>query len=546
MAFVFARRDNKRLKQRVFSAKWLPLVPFFLAGVAGAQSDKNASHAVIGAAPSHAPQPPSRSGLDARSAAELEPLLRQFVNVLSTVQSQGADEQSVDKTIYGGAIPSMLRQLDPHTQFFDPGQFDQLKQMESSEQKGFGSIVSILPGQVIFLQTFPGTPSSKAGIQPGDELVAIGNIAIRALEPEQIIQLLTQARQQKITAFIRRQGSARILPFSLTPELMDSPSVDRAFPLQPGYGYIRVASWDLQTAKQFQEAVEKLGGPSLRGLVLDLRNNPGGVVSAALEVASMLLQPGQRILTAKGRMSETQTADVPPKASPYKFKLAVIINGKTASASEILSGALQDHDRGAIVGEPSYGKGLVQSVLPLSGGAGLAITTAFYYTPSGRSIQHPLQNSALSGTFNASSQNNRPVYKTDSGRIVTGGGGIQPDLRVSDAPFTRLEAVLDASGAVTSFATQYLSKHSPLPEHVSVSSETVDEFKVFLSERQIQPSIAEWSQEHSWILNRLKEELVTQAQGVAKGDEVHAQVDPQIQAALKTMQENFNLASLQQ
>jgi carboxyl-terminal processing protease len=527
------------LKQRVL------IFLLISAGVAGAQSDKNASHAVIGAPSPHPPQPHSRSELDARSAAELEPLLRQFVNVLSTVQSQSADQQPVDKTIYGGAIPSMLRQLDPHTQFFDPGQFDQLKQMESSEQKGFGSIVSILPGQVIFLQIFPGTPSSKAGIQAGDELVGIGNIAIRELEPEQIIQLLTQARQQKITAFVRRQGSARILPFSLTPELMDSPSVDRAFLLQPGYGYIRIASWDLQTAKQFREAVDKLGGSSLRGLVLDLRNNPGGVVSAALEVASMLLQPGQRILTAKGRASEPQTADVPPHASPYQCKLSVIVNGKTASASEILSGALQDHDRAAIVGETSYGKGLVQSVLPLSGGAGLAITTAFYYTPSGRSIQHPLQNSALSGTFSGSPQSNRPVYKTDSGRVVTGGGGIQPDVRVSDAPLTRLEAVLDASGAVTSFATQYLSKHSPLPDHFPVTAEIVDEFKVFLSERQIQPGVAEWSQERSWLTNRLKEELVTQAQGVAKGDEIHAQTDPQIQAALKTVQEGFNLASLQ-
>ena len=532
------------MKQLVFIAGRIFLSLLILAGVVGAQSDKNASHAVIGAPP-NPPQPHARPGLDARSAGELELLLRQFVNVLSTVQSQSADQQPIDKTIYGGAIPSMLRQLDPHTQFFDPGQFDQLKQMESSEQKGFGSIVSILPGQVIFLQTFPGTPSSKAGIQPGDELVAIGNIAIRELEPEQIIQLLTQARQQKITAFVRREGAARILQFSLTPELVDSPSVDRAFSLQGGYGYVRVASWDLQTAKQFRDAVEKLGGSSLHGLVLDLRNNPGGVVSAALEVAAMMLRPGQRILTAKGRTSAMQTADVPPTASPYKFKLAVIINGKTASASEILSGALQDHDRAAIVGETSYGKGLVQSVLPLSGGAGLAITTAFYYTPSGRSIQHPLQNSALSGTFHDSPSSNRPVYKTDGGRVVTGGGGIQPDVRVSDPLLTRLEAVLDGSGAITSFATQYLGKHSPLPDHFSVNSEVIDEFKVFLSERQIQPGVAEWSQERAWMSHRLGEELVTQAQGVAKGDEVHAQIDPQIQAALKTMQEGFNLASVQ-
>ncbi len=534
-------RDNKLLKQRVLLLRKIFVLLLVSVGAAAAQGERNASKAIIGA-PQNPPKPRAPSPVDDRSAAELEKLLRQFTQIFSTVQNESADRVPVDKALYGGAIPSMLRQLDPHTQFFDPGQFDQLKQMESSEQKGFGSVVSILPGQVIFLQTFPGTPSSKAGIQPGDELVAIGNIAIRALEPEQIIQLLTEARQQKITAFVRREGSARLLQFSLTPELVDSPSVDRAFLLGGGYGYIRIASWDLQTAKQFREAAEKLGGASLPGLVLDLRNNPGGVVSAALEVASMVLQPGQRILTAKGRTSEMQTADVPPTASPYKFKLAVLINEKTASASEILSGALQDHDRAVIVGQTSYGKGLVQSVLPLSGGAGLAITTAFYYTPSGRSIQHPLQNSALSTTFSDHPSNDRPVYKTDNGRTVTGGGGIQPDVRVSDPSLTRLETVLDASGAVTSFATQYLREHSPLPNNFSVTSETIDEFKVFLAERQIQPGVAEWSQERNWISNRLKEELVTQAQGVAKGDEVHAKIDPQIQAALGAMQDGTVIA----
>src|SRR5205823_9753260 len=145
-----------------------------------------------------------------------------------------------------------------------------------------------------------------------------------------------------------------------------------------------------------------------------------------------------RILTAKGRTGQGEMADVPKNASPYKFKLALLINGKTASASEILSGALQDHDRARIVGEPSYGKGLVQSVVPLSNGAGLAITTAFYYTPSGRSIQRPLRNSALSETFSNNPSTERPIYKTDKGRLVTGGGGIQPDIRVDPAVPTQL------------------------------------------------------------------------------------------------------------
>ncbi len=481
-------------------------------------------------------KPAPQSGVD--PAADLARYLEKFVRVFTAVQAEAAEPESVDKLIYGGAIPSMLRQLDPHTQFFDPGQFDQLRQMESSEQKGFGSIVSVLPGQVIFLQTLPGTPSNKAGIQAGDELVAINNVAIRSLEPEQIVELLTEARQQKISVYVRRQGSARLLEFRLTPELVDAPSVDRAYLLQPGYGYIRVTSWDLQTAKQLQDAIQKLGANSLKGLVLDLRDNPGGVVQASLDAAAMFLQPGQRILTAKGRVSDLETADVPKKAAPYQFKLSVVLNAKTASASEILSGALQDHDRAVIVGEPSYGKGLVQSVIPLSGGTGLAITTAFYYTPSGRSIQRPLKDSALSDTFNDTPAA-KPAFKTDDGRTVLGGGGIQPDIVVRPVALTRLEAVLDGSGALTSFATQYISTHSKMPERFEVTPEILDDLKVYLAGRQIDPSVAEWAQERTWVSQRLKQSIITQSRGVAAGDEIEAQTDTQVQAALKAMQDNF-------
>ncbi|MBV8552069.1 MAG: S41 family peptidase [Acidobacteriaceae bacterium] len=506
---------------------------FALALIAGAQKTAPTPRAPLGSAPERA----GKTGED--PANDLSPLLKKFIDVLSAVQAESADAQPIDKLVYQGAIPSMLRQLDPHTQFFDPGQFEQLKQMEDSEQKGFGSIVSVLPGQVIFLQTLPGTPSNKAGIQPGDELVAVNNIAIRSLEPQQIIELLTEARQQKVAIYIHREGSEHLLQFMLTPELVDAPSVDRAFLLQPGLGYIRIASWDLQTAKQLHDAIEKLGGDSLKSLVIDLRNNPGGLVKAALDVAAMFLQPGQRILTAKGRSSDVDVADVPKNAKPYRCKLAVLINEKTASASEILSGALQDHDRAVIVGVPSYGKGLVQSVMPLSDGAGLAITTAFYYTPSGRSIQRPLRESALSETFSARPDTDRPTFKTDSGRKVLGGGGIEPDIRVYPPALTRLETVLDASGAVTFFATQYLAKHSPLPHPFEITPDNIDEFKVYLSSRQIQPSVAEWSADRTWISSRLKEEIVTQANGVAAGDEVHAQADPQVRAAIKALRDGF-------
>jgi carboxyl-terminal processing protease len=211
--------------------------------------------------------------------------------------------------------------------------------------------------------------------------------------------------------------------------------------------------------------------------------------------------------------------------------LAILINGKTASASEIVSGALQDHDRAVIVGEQSYGKGLVQSVLPLSNNAGMALTTAFYYTPSGRSIQKPLRNSALSKTFNGAA----PTFKTDAGRTVTGGGGIRPDVDVPPAARSQLETVLDASGAITAFATNYLSRHPTVPPNFAIAPGIMDDLKVFLSQRRIQPSVAEWSQERPWIANRLLEEILTQAHGVAAGDEVAARRDPQVQAALESL-----------
>ncbi|MGA8593527.1 MAG: S41 family peptidase [Bryobacteraceae bacterium] len=469
------------------------------------------------------------------SASTLDPLLKQFVGVLRVVESNAAGPVPLDKTIYEGAIPSMLRPLDPHTQFFDPDQFAQLKQMENSEQKGFGSIVSVLPGRVLFLQTFPGTPSNKAGIMPGDELVAVGNIAIANLEPDQIVGLLTQARQQKVQILVRRQGNARLLTFSLTPALMESPTVDRAFLLEPNYAYIRVTSWDAQTSTQLRDAIEKLGGNRLQGLVLDLRNNPGGIVKSALDAASMFLNRGQRILTAKGRFGNPEIADVPAGSRPYHFRLSVIINAKTASASEILTGALQDHDRATIVGEKSYGKGLVQSVMPLSNNAGLALTTAFYYTPSGRSIQRPLRNSLLSQTFSDDATTPRPKFKTDAGRVVEGGGGIEPDVTVRPPQMTRLEAVLDASGVVTNFATQYMSTHSPLPQSFDVTPDLLDDFKVFLAERNIEPSAADWSRDRPWITSRLKQEIVTQARGVAAGDELEMRRDPQVQAALQAL-----------
>jgi carboxyl-terminal processing protease len=469
--------------------------------------------------------------LTARAADDIETVIKQFIDAYAAVEQNAADPATADQLIFQGAVPGLLRRLDPHSVFFDPDQFDQLRKMENSTQKGFGSVVSVLPGRVIVLQTLPGTPSAKSGLSPGDEIVAINGYIIARLEMEQLVALLSQSKQQPARLDVRRPGNALIMHFVLTPEDMQSPSVERAFMLQPGTGYLRVASFDENTGKLIHESIEKLGGTKLTGLVLDLRNNPGGLVASALQTLSLFLPPGTKLVTVRGRSVEEKIEVVPKTATPYTFPMAVLLNGKSASASEIVSGALQDHDRATIIGEPSFGKGLVQSVYPLSQNAGLALTTALYYTPSGRSIQKAFdpKQFALGGT--SAHPNKEKEFRTDKGRVVTGGGGIQPDYVVLPEGMTRLRAALEASGSFTNFATGYVQKNK-ITDSFDVTPHLLDEFQLFLAQRQIQPSIGEWSSERAFVQNRLKTEIFNQALGVEKGDQVEAQRDPLILKAL--------------
>ena len=463
----------------------------------------------------------------------IESQMKSILDAYAILERQAADPVSSEQAFYQGAIPGLLRRLDPHSVFFDPGQFEQLKKMENSTQKGFGTVVSLLPGRVIVLQALAGTPSAKAGLAPGDEILAVNGYIISQLDLDQITELLTQSRQQQAQLDVRRSGGG-IARMVLTPQEMQSPSVDRAFFVGAGIGYIRVSSFDANTASEIKQAIEKLGGDRLAGLVLDLRNNPGGMVAAALDTAALFLRPGAKIFSVRGRSVPEKPEVVPSIAAPYGFKLAILINEKTASASEIVAGAMQDHDRATIIGAPSYGKGLVQSVYPLTQGAGLALTTALYYTPSGRSIQKPLDSGKFELGATTAHPNTKSEFHTDKGRVVTGGGGIGPDYVVYPAPMNRLRAVLDASGSFTNFATEYL-RANKVTDEFEVTPQVINEFEVFCSARGIQPGVGEWSVERDFITNRLKTEIFNQAFGVEKGDEVEAQRDPVILKALEVI-----------
>jgi|KBSMisStandDraft_5_1062788.scaffolds.fasta_scaffold01320_4 carboxyl-terminal processing protease len=463
-------------------------------------------------------------------AAGLAEDLKKLLDVFKIVDEQAADPVSPDQALYQGAIPGMLRTLDPHSIFFDPDQFQQLQQMQRSESKGFGTIVSINPGQVTILQTMEGSPSAKSGLSAGDQILAINNIPLGQLVPDQLVQLLSQARQQAAVLDVRKPGNVRAFRLTLSPELIDAPSVDRAFLVQPGIGYLRIKSFDEPTGKLVKSTIEKLGGEALKGLVIDLRANPGGAVQAAVDVASLFLQPGQLVFTVRGRTEQKQEARVAPLAQPYTFPVAILMDEMSASAAEILAGALQDHDRAAILGEPSYGKGIVQNVFPLSGNTGLALTIAFYYTPSGRSLQKPLE----SGSLNVAANATPGTFHTDAGREVRGGGGIQPDIAIRAPQVSRLVYVLEVSGVLTTFAGEYVQGHD-IPDNFDVTPNLLDELKVYLSSRKIQPGVAEWLRERDLIQSKLKQEIVNLKFGVERGDQIEMQRDPVVQRAIQSL-----------
>jgi carboxyl-terminal processing protease len=463
--------------------------------------------------------------------APLAPLLKNFTSILAIATDNAADPVNLAQVLQQGALPGMLRQLDPHSVFFDRDQFEQLQAMEKSVSKGFGTVVSVLPGRVIILQTLAGTPSQKSGLQPGDEILSINQVPLARLDMEQLIGLLGATRQHTAELLVRRQGSPGLLSFTLVPEALQSASVDRLITLRPGAAYLRISSFDVKTGEQVREAIEKLGGKALGALVVDLRDNPGGVLPAALETAALFLKPGARLLSVRGRIAEDQAVDVPAEAQPFGFKLAILINSKSASGAEIVAGAVQDNDRGVILGEPSFGKGLVQSVYPLSEGAGLALTTAFYYTPSGRSIQRP-----LTGQLTGATAAGRPEHKTVSGRIVRGGGGIEPDHILFPKQLSRLATVLEASGSFPGFATEYIRpRRSLIDAGWQVTPMVLDEFQYFLSQRNIRPGMADWSAHREWITGRLHQEILNQAVSVAAGDEVEVRSDPLVRRALELL-----------
>jgi len=502
----------------------------------------------------------------ASDESNLRDSLHQFTDVYSLVEQNYAEplnQDKIDKAIYDGAIPGMLHALDPHSNFYDPKAFAQMREDQHGKYYGVGMSIAQQPNKsgvihVVVLAPFEGTPAFKAGIRPGDVILSIDGQSADGKDSAAIASMLKGPRGTHVSVAMQREGHDSPMTFDLVRDEIPRYSVDLAFLLKPGVGYIHITNFMETTSRELGDALDNFqtAGP-LHGLVLDLRNNPGGLLNEAVNVSDKFLKEGQIVVSQHGRAFPDQVYRAAHgEAGTDKYPIVVLVNRNTASAAEIVSGALQDHDRALIAGETTFGKGLVQTVFNVSENTGLALTTYHYYTPSGRLIQRDYNGVSAYDYFfvrndaKKADTSNLEVKLTDSGRTVYGGGGITPDEKANGGlfdseNFNRFQIsllqhyVFVISGAGT-FTKHYLATHTVSREFV-VDDAVLQQFKDFMKANQVDYNDTEFTASLDWIKANIKAELFTSQFGQLEGLKVRAQADPEIAKATTFMPEAMAL-----
>ncbi len=312
--------------------------------------------------------------------------LKMFRQVMEIVRKNYVKDVS-DKELIQGAITGMLQSLDPHSSFLTEEMFKELQVETKGEFGGLGIEITLDGGVLTVVSPIEDTPAFKAGIKPGDKIIKINGESTKNITLHNAVQQMRGPKGTKVTVTIMREGWTKFKDFTLTRDIIHVHSVKKEI-LEPGYGYIKLVNFQETTDTDLIQAIKELGDDEkIKGLVLDLRNNPGGLLDQAVKVSNLFIPKGLIVYT-DGRVKDQRMefrAAQPGKN--YKFKVAVLINEGSASASEIVAGAMQDHDRAIILGTKSFGKASVQTIIPLDNGSGLRLTTAYYYTPKGRHIQ---------------------------------------------------------------------------------------------------------------------------------------------------------------
>ena len=506
--------------------------------------------------------------ITAEDRANEQKLYRQFIDSVEIIRENYLEEVDYEILTKTG-IQGMLRTLDPHSAYYDKKSFEDMRNDQRSQYFGIGSVIGMRDGKVFIQEPFKDTPSTRAGLRYGDQIVSIDGQNSETWNSNQVTSKLRGEQGTKVKVSVRRAGIAEPVTVTIERDAIPQLSITGNYLVRPGIGYVNMPrGFHSTTNDELTSVIANLKEQGASSIIMDLRDNPGGFLDQAIKVSDKFLQRGQTVLSVRYREGKLMDRDLPAETgSPETFPLVVLINKNTASASEIVAGAVQDHDRGLIVGDTSFGKGLVQTIIPLSGGAGLTLTTARYYTPSGRLIQRDYSNSSMyeyygrrvgSEPLDETKQKNNKAWLTDLNRPVYGGGGINPDVRVKDTKIENLDLLNQTQiillspiflytrelvGGQIAVAKDFQLSGPPQferqmkPNEYVVTDPNMKSFREYLTawlskHPEIVLTPAQVEEQMAWARNRIRFETLVAAYGTDKAQQAMADLDAQLQKAI--------------
>ena len=500
-----------------------------------------------------------------------------FTKILEKVSQNYVNEVDTHK-LMKKAIDGMLSELDPHSQYLDGLDYEDLMVSTRGEFGGLGMLISFRDNFPTVMSPIDGTPAERAGIRGGDQIVEIEGQNTAGWTVDKAVGQLRGEPGTKIKFRIRHPNDTdnTSTEYVLVREVINVSSVPYHGMLKEGVGYIRVSNFAQKTAQEMETSLEELEGKGMRALVLDFRSNPGGLLQTATEVSELFLEKDKLLVYTKGRLANSNRKYYSANRSVHTgYPIIVMVNGASASASEIFAGAMQDWDAAFVVGQTSYGKGTVQTVFKLSDTEAVKLTTAKYYTPSGRSIHkdendHPHEADEIASLTDGGSDvdnvapdapdtksdanselkevkeaKEKPVFYTSSNRVVYGGGGITPDLELSPREYTELQRNLEKDYLGFSFAMDYLKKHNDVKQDFTTTDAVLNDFYKFLEAKKFQYKKEDLTPENvDYIRTMVAREVVNAKFGRNAMYKVVVDQDPEVKEVLQMLEKHPTLKSL--
>jgi len=483
-----------------------------------------------------------------RSIPESEQaLVLRASDIVTTLLEWLPEEHEPEDIVYDG-IGGMLQVLDPHSNYLDPRSFRHMRARQEGSFFGVGIIISRRNGNVTVISPIAGTPAASRGLRAGDVISGVAGKETEDLSLDEVVDLVRGPEGSTVVLTIARPGFKESFDVEIERTRIPQTSVRYSFLIEPDIGYIRLSEFSNTSTREVQEAIATLSRQGMKRLIFDLRNNPGGPLDAAVGVSDLFLVKDQFITSTRGRTPENNTTfRAPGNPDGFDGPLVILVNQGSASASEIVAGAVQDHDRGLVLGEVTWGKGLVQTVFTVRD-TGLALTTARYYTPSGRCIQRDYESFIDYVTHrNGNDGSTAEIYETDAGRTVLGGGGITPDITVENRTLSESMVRLYSVSAFFRFAVEILAEvpeeeYSAFAESFEIDEETLDSFWSWVVEEEIlEPGIIESLQEDEIeladIVRGITAEVYNSTLGLNEGYQKALEGDDQLAAAIEHLDE---------